>query len=149
MSAPTPRTNAALVGGLIDVKAGVDIDPFITAANHLTTNVCGASGYSDDGIGSLMETIERWLSAHFYTIYDNQMSQGHAGSGSMGFMHKIDYGLKNSMYGQQAMMLDYLGNLAAVQNTNEIKKKIKVGITWLGTRCLPWPYGWPDVSSEM
>lgn len=129
---PTLRTTAALVAGIIQIQEGVDVTPFIVTANMLTTDVCGASGYSDDGEGSKMELIERWLSAHFYTIFDNQLSHAKAGSVAVGFQNKINYGLSNSMYGQQAIRLDTDGNLAALDNAALTTKRIRVSIGWLG-----------------
>src|SRR5437868_5694446 len=112
MPAPVPRTSSALVRGIIETE-DVDLTPFIAIANQLTTDVCGASGYSDGYEGSKMELIERWLSAHFYTIFDNQLARAKAGTVSVGYQYKVDYGLRNSMYGQQAIMLDTALNLAA------------------------------------
>lgn len=145
---PTPRTTSDLVRGIIQTQDGVDLTPFITTANMLTTDVCGASGYSDDGPGSKMELIERWLSAHFYTIYDNQLSHAKAGSVAVGFMNKINYGLANSMYGQQAIRLDTDGNLAAIDNAAVVTRKIKVDIGWLGTPNRRWPWPCTDVPLE-
>lgn len=139
MPAPTLRTTPALVEGIIQVQEDVDLLPFIYGANSLVTNVCSNSGYSDGYVNSTMELIERWLSAHLYTIFDNQLSMAKAGTVMVGYQYKISYGLKNSMYGQQAMLLDTAGNLAALDNTAQVKRKIVVGGSWLG--CNRWPYG--------
>lgn len=134
----------------MDVQVGVDLTPFIIAANSLTTNVCGNSGYEDDGIGSLMEMIERWLAAHFYTILDNQLSAAKAGTVAVRYQHHVQFFLMNSMYGQQAMVLDWKGNLAAMMNTAAVKKRIRVDIIWLGKhRCNPLLNGALDVTIEM
>jgi hypothetical protein len=133
MPAPTPRTTPALVEGIIQTSPNVDLTPFIAIANNLTTNVCGNSGYSDGYVGSTMELIERWLSAHFYTIYDNQLSMAKAGTVAVGFQYKVDYGLKNSMYGQQVLILDTAANLAKLTNSADVKRNIKVSVAWLGT----------------
>lgn len=142
----TPRTTDALVRGIIQVQDGVDLTPFIRFANQLTTDVCTYPKvgqdpllflpYEDGFENSKMELIERWLAAHAYTIFDNQLSAAKAGTISVGFQHKIDMGLKASMYGQQAIMLDNYGGLAAWDNTAKTKRQIKLGIVWLGT---DWP----------
>lgn len=142
MPAPTPRTTSDLVRGIIQVQDGVDLTPFIALANQLTTDNCtypqpGQDAtiylpYTDGFIGSKMELIERWLAAHCYTIYDNQLSRAKAGTVSVGFQFKIDLGLKASMYGQQVLRLDNYGSLAALDNTVNTKRKIKVSISWLG-----------------
>jgi hypothetical protein len=139
-SPPTPRTTADLVKGIIQVQVGVDVTPFIATANELTTDVCTYTvdqdgnpiAYTDGYVGSRMELIERWLAAHFYTIFDNQLSAARAGTVAVGYQLKVDFGLKNSMYGQQAMMLDTNGGLAKYDNSLKVKRKIKVSLGWLG-----------------
>jgi hypothetical protein len=128
------RTTAALVEGIIATTPNVDLTPFIAAANSLTTNICGPGGYDDTGIGSTMELIERWLSAHLYTIFDNQLAAAKAGTVAVRYQYDVKLMLFNSMYGQQAMMLDYKGLLAAVSNTNQVKRQINVALIWLGKR---------------
>lgn len=148
---PVARTTAALVSGIILVQDGVDITPFISVANQMTTDICtypqpGQDAslflpYTDGFIGSKMELIERWLSAHFYTIFDNQLSHAKAGTVSVGFQYKIDLGLKVSLYGQQVLRLDTYGGLAALDNVVNAKRQIKVSINWLGHKpscCLGW-----------
>jgi hypothetical protein len=131
----TPRTTPALVGGIVQVTAGVDVTPYIYAANMLTTNLCtypkpGGSPnqipYSDGFINSQMELIERWLSAHLYSINSNQLSQAKAGSVAVGFQYKVDLNLSATMYGQQAMLLDQQGALAAWNNTTKTKRQITI-----------------------
>lgn len=141
MSPPTPRTTAALVSAIVDVQPGKDLTPFIAIANELTTDACGNSGYTDGYVGSRMELIERWLSAHFYTVYDNQLTMAKAGTVSVGYQVKIDLGLKTSMYGQQAMILDTKLNLAGIENLAQTKRRIRIRLTWLGSRRWPGDIG--------
>lgn len=139
------RTTPALVAGIIQIEAGVDVQPFIDAANQLATDVCGSSGYSDQK----MELIERWLSAHLYTIFDNQIRLAKAGTVSVAYQYKIDYGLANSMYGQQVMLLDTLGNFAKLSNANKTQRKVKVSINYVGTnapRNGSVSGGWPQLT---
>jgi len=158
MPAPTPRTTPALVMGIIDTQPGVDLTPFIYMANAITTNICAypnsyfplALAYTDGYVNSVMELIERWLSAHFYTIYDNQLATAKAGTVAVRYEYKIGLGLKNSMYGQQAMFLDTNGGLASLSNLNATQRAIRVGMAWLGTKHR-WPgpvAGWPDITIE-
>ncbi len=126
------RTTPTLVAGIIKIKKGMDVTPFIAAANSLTTNICGAAGYSDGYEGSTMELIERWLAAHSYTIFDNPLSMARAGSVGAGYQYKVDLCLDSSMYGQMALLLDTKGLLAATSNTAKIIRKIQISMTWLG-----------------
>lgn len=157
---PSLRTTPGLVAGIVQVQAGFDVTPFIYAANNLTTNACtypllGTNPndfppYTDGFVDSQMELIERWLSAHFYSIYSNQLTNAKAGTVQVGFQYKIDLGLKVTMYGQMAMMLDVYGNLAAISNTQNIKRKIKVSILAMG-RENRWPgcvADWADLTVD-
>lgn len=151
------RTTPTLVQGILEVESGKDLTPFIRSANVLVNGVCGDSGYTDgdpDAVPPVpyedteMELIERWLAAHFYTIYDNQLSQAGAGSVRASFQHDVDLLLFNSMYGQQAVVLDYHGNLAALQNQAKTRRKVVTSISWLGT-VREWPNyrSWSDYSA--
>jgi hypothetical protein len=149
MPAPTPRTTPALVAGIIDIQAGFDVSPFIATANQIVSNVCGGSGYSDGYVGSLMELIERWISAHLYTIFDNQLSMAKAGTVAVGYQYKVALGLNNSMYGQQAMILDYDLNLAKLENSAQVVRKINIGVFWMGKKCYPgWLPDWSSITVE-
>lgn len=154
MAQPPYRTTQALVQGIITTQKGVDLTPFIATANEITTDICGVYPvpYSDGYVGSRMELIERWLSAHFYSIFDMQLSHAKAGTVAVGYQYKIDLGLKCTMYGQQAIMLDTGGGLAAYDNTAMTKRKINVSIGWLGRkRHWYWDGGqgeWSDMTTE-
>lgn len=138
MPAPTPRTTGTLVAGIIEVDPAVDLTPFIMTATVLTTTACGGHGYSDDGVNSQMEIIERWLAAHFYAIRDTQLTFAKAGTANVGFQTKLGLGLRLTSWGQQALILDTSGSLAAIENSAEVKKVLKVYGFWGGT-CYP-PY---------
>jgi hypothetical protein len=131
---PNTRTTPELVAGIIEVDPGDDVSPFIYSANSVVTAVCGVADppYSDGFFNSQMELIERWLSAHFYGIMNQQLLASKADVAAYHFQAKIDYGLKATMYGQQVMLLDNQSLLAALENTSEIKRKIHLDITHLG-----------------
>jgi hypothetical protein len=153
---PTPRTTQALVQAIIDVEPDFDVSPFITAANMLTTGVCtypaprrhehGKVPYTDGFIGSQMEIIERWLAAHFYQVFDTAIMASRALDASATFAIKIDYDLRSTIYGQQAMVLDFQANLAKWNNSMKVQKRIKIGGHWLGERRDRWSvdadFGW-------
>lgn len=143
----TVRTTAALVEGIIQVQDGIDLTPFIYTANMITTELCGQSGYSDGFVNSQMELIERWLAAHFYAIYDQQLTSARAGSVSVVYQSKVMFNLMGTTYGQQAMMLDVAGNLAKFTNKVTKQRQIKISIGWLGEKCWPGPTPiYPDLT---
>lgn len=143
-SVPAPyRTTSVLVQGIIQTAAGVDLTPFIAAANMLVTNVCTyqLNPYSDGFVGSQMELIERWLAAHFYTAYDAQLVAAKAGSAGASFQYKIDYNLGSSVWGQQAMILDQRGSLAKFNNSMRTKRRVRIGVWGPGCHHRGWWLG--------
>jgi hypothetical protein len=159
---PTLRTTTALVAGIVQIQPGFDVTPFIYFANNITTQVCTYPqpwqssreffAYTDGFINSQMELIERWLSAHYYAGYDNQLVAAKAGTAAVRFQQKIDYDLRNTEYGQAAMIFDFQGNLASWNNTAKVKKRVKVGIWATKTRWFPGDvdFGglWADLTVE-
>ena len=101
--------------------------PFIEVASNLVDRVLDVS--SGDYSDATLELIERWLAAHFYAIRDMRVANEKAGSVGQAFQYKVDLNLANTMYGQQAMMLDTDGKLLALSQG----KSRRVGVTWLGT----------------
>jgi len=92
-----------------------EIAPMITAANILVTARCASAGYS---IAELKE-IERWLAAHFVTARDRSTSLssktiGEASETYSQSQASSSYALGSSPYGQQALLLDYLGCLTTL-----------------------------------
>lgn len=138
------RTTSDLVGGLVEVTDGVDLTPFIFSANELVTELCSASDYSDERL----ELIERWLAAHFYAVFEPRTKLEQAAGLMEQYEGRADMGLRFTRYGQQAMMLDTAGNLAAVNNSlNDVKKVLPAanrtpGIGWGGRT----PSGYPEAT---
>lgn len=110
-----------------------DLSPYIDAANELVTEICAVNtSYTADRL----EKIERWLSAHFYCIFDPRTkSEGVSGisasyEGNTGMM------LEATRYGQQAMLLDTYGGLSVMSKLmEEGKRRRKLGVLWLGENC--------------
>lgn len=141
------RTTSQLVSGIIAVEGGDDLTPFIDTANMLVTELCTGSGYGNP----ILEMIERWLSAHFYDIFSPRTSQEGINPGPTESFERVqvDIGLNNTKYGQQAMRLDYKGNLAGMENLMKKIVRRKVSANWLGEApadatvpqtWLWWPY---------
>ena len=63
----------------------------------------------------LLKEIERWLAAHFCAIICRMpMREGVGGmaTATIDFNNKLGFGLDNTLYGQQAKLLDVSGTLA-------------------------------------
>ena len=122
------RTSANAVAGIIEVDQSISLTPFIEVANDLVTEKCTGSGYTE----AKLELIERWLSAHFYAIRDQRTASEGAGPVSQSFQHAVALGLNQTIYGQQAMLIDTAGNLAGLQRTSQSGVRPTIGVTWLG-----------------
>ncbi len=122
------RTTEAAVKKLIDVETTDDLSVFIETANIIVTNSCGDSDYSDE----LFEMIERWLSAHVYTIKEKQRKSEAVGEVSVSYESAVDLGFDSSRYGQMAMRLDTDGNLAALNERAKKSGKAIASVVWLG-----------------
>ena len=114
---------------LIDVDSSISLDPFISAANELVTELCTSSSYSD----TRLEMIEAWLAAHFYLMRDQAVDTAKAGSVSVKYQYKIGLQLAQTKQGQTAMMLDTAGNLANLSKKIERGRSATAGVTWAGT----------------
>ena len=124
------RTTESAVGAIIDVDADIDLEPFIETANVLVTKHCVDTSFT----AAELELIERWLSAHIYTVRDMIAMNERVGSVSAEYQSKVDLGFDSSHYGQMAMRLDWSGALAKLNE--QIKKGRETGgptITWGGT----------------
>lgn len=89
------------------------ITPFLTAADIMVTNVLSNENYSSE----TLKEIVRWLAAHFVAIQDPQIAQEKIGDVNLILQGKTGLGLNHTSYGQQAMILDYHGKLAAIQSS--------------------------------
>ena len=126
------RTTETDVEDIIEVDEAIDLTPFIEVASALVDTHCEAknAAYTDDEL----ELIERWLSAHFYAIRDPRALVEDLGRISTTIESKVHLGLNVTRYGQMAMIIDWYGGLAALNETM-IKGggNRNVAITWLGT----------------
>ncbi len=115
-------TDVTIVG-----SDGSGLSAFIDTANNLVTQICTGSGYTAE----TLELIERWLSAHFYSISDTRRASEQAGSVQESVQYKLGLNLQVTIYGQQAMLIDTAGNLGALQKRLALGLA-KPGIIWLG-----------------
>ena len=86
----------------------------------------------DDYDVTRLELIERWLSAHVYTIRDMRASEERAGTVSERKQSMVGLGFDTSHYGQMAMRLDTKGGLAALNARIKKGTGQTVQISWLG-----------------
>lgn len=99
-----------------------DLTPHIATANAMvnalvtidqTTDSVRPHIYTDT---TTLEIVERWLSAHFYKVFDQALSSTSKGGGSGSFQNAAKgEGFGFTKYGQQAMALDYSGILKAIE----------------------------------
>lgn len=125
------RTTSADVALIIEVETSISLDPFIEVASALVDELLVTTPVTYDD--TRLELIERWLSAHFYAIRDLRRSQERAGSVGELFQFRLGLNLAVTMYGQQVMLIDTAGILAALSKRAEEGQKASAGITWLGT----------------
>jgi len=122
------RVTDAEVEAIIDYDDTIDLTPFITVANQLVTELCTDSNHSD---ARLLE-IERWLSAHFYHIRDQHVSQERAGEVGVNYQYKVDLAFNQTKYGQQALLLDTGGSLAQLNKRILEGESATVSVVWMG-----------------
>ena len=122
------RTNASLIDGIIEVDSDVSLDPFISIANEIVTEVCADSGYTDERL----TIIETWLSSHFYKLRDQSIDTEKAGDVSVKYQYKLGLGLNQTKQGQGAMIVDTAGNLASLSKRMEQGESPNVSFFWTG-----------------
>jgi hypothetical protein len=102
--------------------------------NAIVANGCGAN-YSKDQLA----LIEAWLAAHFHQVQTGIVTSESAGGASQSMSIVQEAYLMNTLFGQQAMLLDtngYLATLMAeIDEAKQGKKRKRVSLTWLGTSC--------------
>ena len=127
------RTTAANVGKVVEVDTTIDLDPFISMANELVTECCvdvNATEYT----ATRLELIERWLAAHFYVIRDPRTSsEGISGLSEAAQNPQVAMAFHGTKEGQQALILDTYGGLAALSKRISDGGKKAIGVTWMGT----------------
>lgn len=103
------RVSNAEVRAILDnVTSSEDLSPFILAANSLIAGVIG-NNYSEDHLTH----IEKFLSAHLYSIKNPSIKQEGIGDAQITYQGAIGVakGLEFTPHGQQVLILDYNGYL--------------------------------------
>ena len=114
------RVTDAEVREIIDIDTSItNITPFITIANLMVTEKLGDSGLSAE----MLKEIERWLAAHFVAMRDPRVKSESIGGITTSYQGTTGEGLKSTLYGQQAILMDTTGTLANVG-----MKKASIGV---------------------
>lgn len=125
------RTTAEDVEDLLDhsVDTSTDLDAYIETANMIVDDNLLNYGYSD----AKLELIERWLSAHFYTLAQKPtiVSESADGASESYDVKTLGTNFASTRYGQQAMLLDYRGKLAALGKKLE-SGRMRIGTAYMG-----------------
>lgn len=113
---------------IIDVPSSLTLTPFIRIAHrvvedHLFNNAAVTNSLSTE----TLKEIELWLAAHFAAIRDQRRGQENIGKASVGYQYWVGKDLRNTMYGQQALVLDHTGTLSKAG-----APKTSVSLSWLG-----------------
>lgn len=125
------RTTSAAVALIIEVDSSISLSPFIEAATALVTKHCEDA--NDDYTAAELELIERWLSAHLYTVRDMRAFHEKADEITEVKQSSVGKGLDSSHYGQTAMLLDWYGGLSALNQAIKAGKRTSVSVEWAGT----------------
>lgn len=106
------RTTAAEVKQILDTDlSDAIVDAYIVGANAMVTDALSSSGLSD----TLLEEIERWLSAHMIASTRERMAEKEgAGGASITYTGKYGEQLASTPYGQQVLILDTTGTMASL-----------------------------------
>lgn len=110
------RTTAANVRLIMSTSlTDAQLAAFIETAHQIVTNEIEDSSVTS----TKLELIERWLAAHFASVRTKQTASEKAGSVSATFQGQTAMHLEATHYGQNAMLLDDSGALAALNKMKE------------------------------
>ena len=105
------RVTAVQVMEIISTSLSEEqINAFINTAHHVVEDRLGDAELGE----TLLTDIELWLSAHFLATRDQRAKSETVAEYSVTYQGNTDMGLKATIYGQQALALDYTGTLAAL-----------------------------------
>lgn len=103
------RVTPAEVAEIIeyDTTKITSITAFITVADLMIDNTIDTTLLDT----ATLKEISRWLSAHFLSMRQREMSSQSIEGTSDSYSTKVDFGLKLTRYGQMAIALDTTGAL--------------------------------------
>lgn len=116
------------VEGIVKVKSGDDLTPFISVAIMVVEKHCTDAAFTSDELNE----IAKWLSSHFYLVYNPARLSEKAAVVSKQIESRVDLGFDVTRHGQMAMRLDWSGALSALNEQAKKGAQMTVGVTWLG-----------------
>lgn len=138
-----PRTNADAVIATL----GNNYDTLLVS--NLTQYIADAGGVVDDLViynaansglsltSTLLEFLERYLAAHFYSLADQIFKYKQTGNAAATFQGETGMGYKSSLYGEMAIARDPTGYLALQSSKAEDVKdgggRKVARMVWAGT----------------
>jgi hypothetical protein len=127
------RTTVANVQGILagHYDGRTDLTPFISTATVLV-DWLDAQDTDNELSTTLLEVIERWLTAHFYAHADQIFQSKSTGGASGSFQGQTAMVFSSTQYGQTAMALDVTGKLAGRNKEVLDGSRKKATVSWLG-----------------
>lgn len=124
-------TSSAVIAILVTGKnydGTTDLTAFIETATAMVDSVVECATAKGVTLSStLLEVIERWLSAHYYAHADQLYKSKQTGRASATFQGETKMGLDSTQYGQTAKSLDPSGCLASLSEGSK-----RAQLVWLG-----------------
>jgi hypothetical protein len=100
----------------------LDTTPFIQLASHLVDDLLMPQGLSD----TRLRDVELWLAAHYTCLRDPRVVDVRDGDTGVRYEQvKTGEGLASTRYGQQALLLDPTGTLAALDD-NAGRNRVRI-----------------------
>ncbi len=112
-----PNVTAQEVQGIIEVPTDLDLAPFIATASLIVTEDLANQGLST----GRLKQIELYLAAHFAAIKDEHgaLMKSKTLNAEEQYGGSFTQGLNLTRYGQQAIVFDTSGVLAAMAEPNK------------------------------
>jgi len=118
------RVTEADVREIIDTALETgEIDPFIITANIIVDGYLSSTSLTE----TVLTEIEKYLSAHCLSVKDQRVKAEKIDVLSWTYTGSFGEGLKNTQYGQMAILLDTSGTLGALAE-NGFSKKASMSI---------------------
>lgn len=134
------RTSAPQVAAILgdNYDSLISLTVFMETANVIVNTLVekNAENLGPTLSDTLLELIERWLSAHCYAHADQIFAYKQTGNAAATFQGVTGMGLTATLYGQTAIILDTTGYLSQVSKAADDSKgggRRTANILWLGT----------------